>query len=269
MAKVGSHAYYVRKNATQSGAGNSETLKTNYGGKGVGVIYYDPNGGSRTGVILEAGVENGQCVTVVNTADAAETITFAAAGTSNVSIGASAVISQNLEMEFTWSASLAKWVPSGGTAVIGNGAVDSAQIASSVIQTASVTLTATEIVGTSAGDLGHADGAIIVAAPGTHNVLEFISAVMIYDFDTAAYTGGGNDLVMRQGTTAVSGATTSANLLGAAGDKIVYVAALAAAGVALTENSTLNLSSTAWTQPGTAAGVLRVKVAYRVHASGL
>jgi hypothetical protein len=76
-------------------------------------------------------------------------------------------------------------------------------------------------------------------------------------------------LVIRQGTTAVSGATTTANLLGAAGDKIVYASALATAGVALTANSTINLSGTAYTQPGTAAGVLRVKLAYRVHTTDL
>lgn len=156
-----------------------------------------------------------------------------------------------------------------GTTELAANAVTSAKLAETTIQYAEVTLTATEIVGSAAGDIGHAAGAVLVAAPGAGKTLEFVSAVMIYDYDTAAYTGGANDLVVRQGTTAVSGATTTANLLGAAGDKIVSVASLATAGIALTANSTLNLSGTAYTQPGTAAGVLRVKVAYRVHTTNL
>ena len=149
------------------------------------------------------------------------------------------------------------------------GSIGSTELAASLIQTAEVELSATEIVGTDAGDLGHSAGAVLVAAPGAGYTLEFISAVLIYDYDTAAYTGGGADLAVRQGTTAVSSAIASADLLGAAADKIVLASALSAADIALTENSTLNLASTAWTQPGTAAGVLRVKVAYRVIATGL
>ena len=137
--------------------------------------------------------------------------------------------------------------------------------------TATATLTATQIVGTNAGDLGHADGAIIVAAPGAGYVMEFISAVLIYDFDTAAYTGGGNDLIVQSssGAVALSGATTAANLLGAAGDKIVQVNPLSTAGIVKTANTGINLKSTAWTQPGTAAGVLRVHVQYRIHTTNL
>lgn len=139
----------------------------------------------------------------------------------------------------------------------------------SPIKSKLTTLTATEIVGTAAGDLGHAAGAIIVAAPGAGYALEFISAVLIYDYDTAAYTGGaGDDLIMQQGTTTISAAVATADLLTAAADKIVSLPKLAT-DVALTENSTLNLHSTEVTQPGTAAGVIRVHVQYRVHTTGL
>lgn len=156
-----------------------------------------------------------------------------------------------------------------GTAELADDAVTSAKIDESVIQYAEVTLTADEIVGTDAGDIGHSAGAVLVAAPGADKILEFVSAVLIYDFDTAAYTGGGDDLVIRQGTTAVSAAIAAADLLGDTADDIAYVNALSAADIKLTANSTLNLSGTAYTQPGTAAGVLRVKVAYRVHDAGL
>lgn len=152
-----------------------------------------------------------------------------------------------------------------GTAELADGAATSAKIDESVLQTATVELTANEIVGTDTGDIGHTDGAVLVAAPGAGKVLEFVSATLIYDYNTAAYTGGADDLVIRQGTTAVSAAIAGADLLGASADKIAYVNALSAADIALTENSSLNLKSTAWTQPGTAAGTLSVRIAYRVH----
>lgn len=134
---------------------------------------------------------------------------------------------------------------------------------------AEVTLTATEIVGTDAGDIGATAGAPLVAAQ-TGKILEFVSAVLIYDFATAAYTGGGDDVVIRQGTTAVSAPIAKADLLADTEDDIAYVNALAAADIKLTAGSTINIyAGTAYTQPGTAAGVLRCKVAYRVHTSGL
>ncbi len=133
------------------------------------------------------------------------------------------------------------------------------------------TLTATEIVGTAAGDIGHASGATLVAAPGSGYVLEFVSAVAIYDFDTAAYTGGANDLVIAIGSggAAISGVCSTANLLGAASDKIVYFLPLATAAVPMTANTGISLRGTAYTDPGTARGVLRVYTTYRVITTGL
>lgn len=134
---------------------------------------------------------------------------------------------------------------------------------------ASGTLTATEIVGTDAGDLGHASGAILVAASGMGYTYEFVSAILIYDYSVAAYTGGDDDLLIAVGANHVTGATTKANLLEATEDKIVMIRPITTGSVALTTNTTINLQSTAWTQPGTAAGVLRYKVFYRKHATGL
>lgn len=134
------------------------------------------------------------------------------------------------------------------------------------------TLTATEIVGTSAGDLGHASGAELVSAPGTGYALEFISAIAIYDYATAAYTGGGDDTSIRLGSggAAITGIVTSANLLGAAGDKIVRFSPLSTAALPVTAAVGISMNSTtAWTQPGTAAGVLRVQTSYRIHKTGL
>lgn len=133
------------------------------------------------------------------------------------------------------------------------------------------TLTATEIVGTAAGDIGHASGATLVAAPTSAYTLEFVSAVAIYDFNTAAYTGGANDLVVAIGSggAAISGVCSTANLLGAAGDKIVYFTPLTTAAVPMSVGTAISLRGTAFTQPGTAAGVLRVYTTYRKIATGL
>lgn len=116
-----------------------------------------------------------------------------------------------------------------------------------------VTISSDDIVGTAAGDLGHANGVPLVAAPGSGLALEFVSATLIYDFDTAAYTGGaGDDLVIRIGSTSVSPAVATADLITAAADQIVHLRALAAADYDLPANAAINLKSTAVTNPGVA-----------------
>lgn len=110
MSTLGTHIEVVRKHNTQTGSGNGETLLTANAGKGYGVVYYDP-GAARTGVILEAGRENGQTVHVVNIADADELVTFAAAGTSNVAGGTAVAIEQNRAAYFIWDATTELWYP--------------------------------------------------------------------------------------------------------------------------------------------------------------
>lgn len=133
---------------------------------------------------------------------------------------------------------------------------------------ANVTLTATEIVGTAAGDIGHTAGAILVAAPTSDYALEFVSATLIFDYHTAAYTGGNGDMVIRVGTVAQSSVVADANCIKATGDKVYKVNAIATE-TSLPVGSTINLFGTAFTNPGTAAGVLRVQLAYRIHETGL
>lgn len=135
------------------------------------------------------------------------------------------------------------------------------------------TLTATEIVGTAAGDIGHANGATLVAAPTSDYALEFVSAVIVYDFATAAYTGGANDLVICYGSggAALSDVSNTADLLGAAGDKVLFQPASLStgSGVPMPVGTGLSLRGTAYTNPGTAAGVLRVYTTYRIITTGL
>lgn len=146
------------------------------------------------------------------------------------------------------------------------GSVGTTEVAPSLIQEATVILTPTTIVGNSAGDLAHTDGVVLVAAEAG-KIHEFIGATLSYDFGVAAYTGGGDDVVIRQGTTAVSAAIAKADLLADTEDDIAFVGALSAADVKLTANSTLNIyAGTAFTQPGTAAGTCKVHVLYRTVA---
>ena len=62
-----------------------------------------------TGVILAVGTYDGQDVWVVNEATAANTVTFAASGTSNVAAGTAAVIAGAAASHFIWSSGTLLW----------------------------------------------------------------------------------------------------------------------------------------------------------------
>jgi len=92
--------------ATSPDPGNSGTIAT----AGLGVTKVNP-AGAETGVILAAGIIDGQEVTVVNTAAAANSITFAAAATSNVADGVSDVIAGLKSRTYVWESGTARWYP--------------------------------------------------------------------------------------------------------------------------------------------------------------
>jgi len=133
-------------------------------------------------------------------------------------------------------------------------------------------LDSTDILGGGAGRMGHVDGVVIVAAPSASYVLEFVSAVIIYDYAGAAYAGGSNDLVFQLGASgtqvSVSSAVTSANLLGATSDKIVRLSSIPTQ-LAVTVAGAISLNSTTFTKNTSAEGLLRVQVTYRRHTTGL
>jgi len=157
-----------------------------------------------------------------------------------------------------------------GASAIGAGKVLSAMMDDALIRQAAVAISAADIVATGAGKFGHANGYELLPAPAAGDVHELISAVLIYDFGVAAYTGGGNITVNWVGGAAITGLVSAANSVGAAGDKVVQLLPLAAAGNAMVVASAINLvTSGAFTDPGTAVGVIRVKVTYRVHTTAL
>lgn len=140
-----------------------------------------------------------------------------------------------------------------------------------VLLSKSGTITSANITGTSAGQLGHANGVELVPAGGAHVINEFVSAILINDYATAAYTGGGNTTInIGGGGAALSGLVSNANFIQASADKVIQFLPLAATFLTLTENTGINLvTASAPTQPGTAAGVFRYIVNYRQHNTGL
>lgn len=130
-----------------------------------------------------------------------------------------------------------------------------------------VPIPSADITSTSAGKFGHANGETLVAAPGAGFALEFVSAVMSYTFATAAYTGGGNVTInWGAGGAAITGLISAASSIGAGSSNITQFVPLSTVGFAVSSNTALSLvAASAFTQPGTAAGTIKVFLTYRVH----
>lgn len=125
------------------------------------------------------------------------------------------------------------------------------------------------IVGTGPHALGSAAGQPVVAAPGAGYALQFVGAVLIYDYATSAYTGGaGDDLTFYINSVAVSNSVATADLITKTSDTILNVNSLDSIHT-LTENVPMYLKCTEVTQPQSAAGLIRVKLTYRVIETGL
>ena len=113
----------------------------------------------------------------------------------------------------------------------------------------------------------------VLPAPGAGKVIEVLSAVLVYDFLTAAYTGGGV-VTLAYGS---SGATITANIaaanaFAASGDKVYPLGVLVAAGgfsMPVNTPVVITNASGVFVNPGTAAGVGRLHIVYRIHTTGL
>lgn len=135
----------------------------------------------------------------------------------------------------------------------------------SQIITASGTIASAAITGTSAGQLGHANGVILVPAGGAAVVNQLVYCFVESLFATAAYGGGGNLSVnIGAGGAALTGVAATATWCTNSASAYLEFVPLAAAAKAYTLNNPLNLvSSVAPTQPGTAAGTINWKIGYR------
>jgi hypothetical protein len=140
---------------------------------------------------------------------------------------------------------------------------ESIALASGVVErVATGTISPADIIGTSAGQFGHAEGVPMVATDADHRI-ELVSVVAVFDRITAAYTAGGNISVNASGGAALTGLVSAANSLGAASDAMYVFYPLTTAAVAMPAGLSL-VSSAAFTNPGTAAGVVRWKCRYRL-----
>jgi len=142
------------------------------------------------------------------------------------------------------------------------------QFYSDVLQ-ARGTISPANIVGTAAGQLGHANGVEMVSAGDADTVTQLVSCMIVNNFGVAAYGGGGNIAVaIGGGTTALTGIAASFDT--AASDTIMELVPLAATKLTHTKGRGLNLiDSGAPTQPGTATGVFTYVVRYRRVKTGL
>lgn len=112
----------------------------------------------------------------------------------------------------------------------------------------------------------------VVAAPGANKIIEFISAILIYDRDTATYTGGGDVTIEYSGGATVSTTVTAANSFGSGTDEVFSFMRLnAAGGYTQDVNTALDITnaSAAFVDPGTAAGIARLQITYKIHSTGL
>lgn len=112
----------------------------------------------------------------------------------------------------------------------------------------------------------------VVPAPGAAYALQFLDACLIFDYATATYTGGGDVSIGYAAGAAVSVAVVKTNAFGAAADKVWWIPALnAAGGYTMPVNTALAITNAtgAFTDPGTAAGVGRLKIHYRVIQTDL
>lgn len=167
----------------------------------------------------------------------------------------------------TWTLFMRGATFSGDVSVSAAGATT---LSNSLLQRATGTIASADITGTGAGQLGHANGVVLLAAPGANLAWQLVSFGLYYTFATAAYTGGGNLTVnWGAGGAALTGLVSAANSLTAASSKAVQFFPLSTVGVAIVSNASLNLvSSAAPTQPGTAAGTIAWELWYRKLAVG-
>ncbi|MEA2066016.1 MAG: hypothetical protein U9O65_02780 [Thermotogota bacterium] len=148
------------------------------------------------------------------------------------------------------------------TAELADDAVTSGKIAQNVIQTASVDITTGEILALNTTPQE------LVAAPGAGYVIEFISAVLILDYNSAAYATNG-DLSIQTDTTntTLSDTVGLSDFLAQTADTIRTVQVLSA-DTNLDANEALELFCGTG-DPATGDSPITVKVTYRILATGL
>ena len=125
------------------------------------------------------------------------------------------------------------------------------------------------IVGTDKGSIGHPEGALLLESPGEDTVLELISAVLIYNFKDAAYTGGEDNVVIKSGISEISGPTASKDLVCAEEDSILLITPMASFGAPLIAGKGLRLCGTPYKNLDEASGEITGYISYRIINIGM
>lgn len=153
-----------------------------------------------------------------------------------------------------------------GVSAIGANKVLSSMMAASLIQTVTGQITAANITGTSSGQLGHANGVVLVPAAAAKSVNVLLSALIAMDFSVAAYTAGGNTTInLSGGGAALTGLVNTTTFIQSATDVAINLVPLAATNnsYGTGANGLALVTSVAPTNPGTAAGVINYQVTYQ------
>lgn len=136
----------------------------------------------------------------------------------------------------------------------------------SALTTITGSISSTNITGTASGQLGNANGVVLVPAASAKAVNRLVSATIAMDFATAAYTGGGNTTVnISGGGAALTGLVNTTTFIQAASDIIIDLVPLAATNnsYGTGANGLALVTSVAPTNPGTAAGVIKFSITYQ------
>jgi len=133
-----------------------------------------------------------------------------------------------------------------------------------VVQLATVSLAAADLIDTASGKLSHANGLICVPAAPTGYVNILHRAIVSYTFSIAAFTGGGNTTFnIGAGGAALTGLIATTTLWQNAASIIQEFVPLSTVAFPITKETSINLkTASAITNPGTAAGSAKVYVWY-------
>lgn len=154
-----------------------------------------------------------------------------------------------------------------GTEVINESGVVTGTLAETAVRYAEVSLTSANIKAL------RATPKELVAAPGAGKFIELISAQLLLDATATAYTESADNMAIKyengSGTT-VSETIEATGFIDQTADTILKVAPAASAATAATAavNKALVLHNTGDGEYATGTGVMRAKIAYRVHTTG-
>jgi hypothetical protein len=133
-------------------------------------------------------------------------------------------------------------------------------------------ISSADITGTAAGQFGHPNGYPLCVPVGSDELIILNNVIYTYRYSTVAYGAGGDVTVkLSGGGAAVTGLISAGNSFGASANKDGIFYPLAAAVSTTTSVAKgLNLvAAVAFTQPGTAAGVIYYTINYSVYKTNL